>query len=743
MFGLLMFRCESWLCVVLTLACLDPLAAARAKPAPAPAPAAPAAAPTWSDDIPLVGRDAAGVTVVSAPGAWGGARTGHETTLSDRVVEYQISASLDPVQHTVDGHELLTWRNRSDRSVKSVYLHLYLNAFESSSSTFFAEQSVLGSGFRTGVDTKDGEWGHIQLLKSEQNGMQIKVTFVHPDGGPDSDHTVVRFDLPTPVAPSGSTTLDISFKDQLPRVVARTGYFGTFHLIGQWFPKIAVLELPGERGATTVRWNAHEFHLNSEFYADYGIYDVHLTVPREFTVGAVGEEVDPPLASGSNVTHHFVQADVHDFAWSADSRTAPVLVGAWTGPGSPPVTIKVLYPPEMKASAPQVLKATQDSLTFFSRTVAPYPYRTVTVVVPPYNAAEAGGMEYPTFFTSEGDPDPEPGTWTRDSLDFTNIHEFGHGYFYGILGSNEFEEPMLDEGLNEFWDMRMMRERNQSAHLTTPLLKRLGFEIDATGFEWERLEALLSSPQDGSAANSWNRLSNWSYISVYGRTALGLHDLEALIGKEAMERSFQAYYQRWKFRHPSIADFRQSLMENSGQPERVSRYFDQQVYHVARLDDSVSSLTCEEQLPVTGTQQNAGQWSEETSSAVAKSIQQTRSDWARANPHPAPGTGPFLFKTTVELRRRGAAVPETLLVKFADGSSETASWNDDQQWARFSWTKPVRVISAEIDPTHMQLLDADKFNDGRSMTASHRASLRLAGDLAAWFQTILALMVTQ
>jgi hypothetical protein len=738
--GLLRLRCKPWLCGVLALFCVSVSTASNSKPAALAAAVTQAAS---SEDIPLVGRNAAGVSVPSAPNAWGGARSGREATLSDRVVKYQMSASLDPVKHSVDGHELLTWRNRSDRTVQSVYLHLYLNAFESRQSTFFSEESLLNAGFRTDVDTKDGEWGHIQLTKTEQNGVPIKVTFVHPDGGPSTDHTVVRFDLPQSVAPGASTTLDITFKDQLPRVVARTGYFGTFHLIGQWFPKIAVLELPGERGATTPRWNAHEFHLNSEFYADYGTYDVHLTVPQGFTVGAVGEEVDPPVATGGTVTHHFVQSDVHDFAWSADSRTAPILVGQWTGPGSPPVTIKVLYPPEMQATAPQVLKTTQDALSYFSKTVAPYPYRSVTVIVPPYNAGEAGGMEYPTFFTSEGDTEAPDGTFQRDSLDFTNIHEFGHGYFYGILGSNEFEEPMLDEGLNEFWDMRMLRERHQLGHLTTPFLKRLGFEIDTTGFQWERLDAMLSSPQDGSAASSWNRLSNWSYISLYGRTAVGLHDLEALIGKDAMEKSFQAYYQRWKFRHPSIADFRQSLMENSGQPELVSRYFDQQVYHVARVDDSVESLTCEEQLPVTGTHEIAGQWSEDTSQAVAQSIEQSRAAWAKANPHPAPGTGPFLFKTTVVLRRHGAPVPETLLVKFADGSSETASWDDDQQWARFSWIKPVRVVSAQIDPEHVRLLDADKFNDGRNMTASHQTSLRLTGDVAAWFQTILALMVTQ
>ncbi|MEN9867039.1 MAG: hypothetical protein RL748_2629, partial [Pseudomonadota bacterium] len=219
-----------------------------------------------ADDIPLALPNAAAVTVPSEPDAWGGARTGKEATLSDRVVTYQIEAKLDPVKHTVDGQQKLTWRNRSQRTVKSVYLHLYLNAFESSHSTFYTEQRQHGFGFRSAVDTKPGEWGHIELRQVTQGGVKVPWRFVHPDGGPETDHTVVRLDLPVAVAPGASTVLDMRFHDQLPRVVARTGYFGSFHLVGQWFPKIAVLELPGERGATTERWNAHEMHMHSEFY---------------------------------------------------------------------------------------------------------------------------------------------------------------------------------------------------------------------------------------------------------------------------------------------------------------------------------------------------------------------------------------------------------------------------------------------------------------------------------------------
>src|SRR5206468_11834239 len=215
-----------------------------------------------------------------------------------------------------------------------------------------------------------------------------------------------------------------------------------------------------------------------------------------------------PIEKNGMVTQRFVQGDVHDFAWTADKRTAKPLVETWTGPGSPTVTVTVLYPPEYAASAAPAMKATKDSLTFFSNTLGPYPYKTVTVVIPPYNAEEAGGMEYPTFFTAEGYTNADAGTMSRYELDFVTVHEFGHGYFYGLLASNEFEEPMLDEGLNEYWDLRMLRAANEKIFFATPFTRKLGFGPGFGAFEAERGGTPRSEPADPLGQNAWDRLQD-------------------------------------------------------------------------------------------------------------------------------------------------------------------------------------------------------------------------------------------
>ncbi len=695
--------------------------------------------PPSLDGIPLASGMAAAVRTSSAARAWGGARSGQEATLSDRVVDYRIEARLDPQRHTLDGKQQLRWRNRSDREVRSVYLHLYLNAFEGEGSTFMTEKRH-GFAFRSDVDSKEGEWGRIELRKVQQQGRDVPWYFVQPDGGPKTDRTVVRLDLPQAVPAGGSTMLDIAFFDQLPRVVARTGYFGSFHLVAQWFPKMAVLELPGERGATEPRWNAHEFHLHSEFYADFGSYDVTLDVPEGYVVGATGEEQGEPRKIDGRSIHRFVQGDVHDFAWTADKRTVQPLSGHWTFPGSPEVTIKVLSPPEYAHTMPSVLKATQDALTWFSKTLGPYPYRTVTAVIPPFNAGEAGGMEYPTFFTADAYKTDRPGSFERYGLDFVTIHEFGHGYFYGILASNEFEEPMLDEGLNQYWNQRMLQAAGRRIPVATGLMQRLGINPSVDVFDAERM-ASMGNPPDGLGGNSWHRYSSGSYGSVYSRTATVMRSLELQLGTEVMDRAMQAYYQRWKFRHPSVADLRDVLAEVSGKPALIDQVFNTHVYAAAGVDDRVEKLESEEIEPPLGLYGPQG--SERTEAQRDKQLRAQRKAWDKAHPDAnAKEGGPLPYRSTVTLRRRGAAQPQTLIVKFADGSEEKVVWDDQERWKRYTWVKPVKAVSAELDPQQAQRLDMSVADNSRRLKPDSRGTRRLISDAGSALMSFLALLST-
>jgi hypothetical protein len=461
-------------------------------------------------------------------------------------------------------------------------------------------------------------------------------------------------------------------------------------------------------------------------------------------VGATGVLQGAPSVKNGWATLRCVQGDVHVFAWTADRRSAKPLTGTWNGGDGHPVAISVIHTPERASAAARALRETRAARVYFSRTLGPYPYQSVTVVVPPFNAQGAGSMEYPTFFTTNGMDEVADRSEDAFVFDFVTIHEFGHGYFYGILASNEFEEPMLDEGLNEYWNHRMLRERGQLQHPVPSWMTRLGFAPGFATLEMTRLLAPRAEPADPPGQNAFDRLQG--IAPVYDRTALVMRDLEARIGKEATERAFRAYYQRWKFRHPSVADLRESLAEASGQRAAVESVFAQQIYGTARVDDRIGSITSVEDLPQPGRVQAGDKWVIETPAQVHQRIDAMRERWRKASPKAAAGTGPFQYRTAVTVRRSGAPVPQTLQVRFADGSVEQVAFDPapgmSERWQTFIWTKPVKAASAELDPAGMHHLDVNKLDDSRTLVADPRASRRWSELFASIVNVLLSLVAT-
>ena len=687
-----------------------------------------------SDGIELAGAFAGAVRVPSSDKAWGGVRSGREPELSERVANYSLVAVLDPERHTVKGSERLTWRNRSDRLLHHLYLHLYLNAFEGPGSTFMTEARHYGGfPFADAEKIKKGEHGWIELQKIEQAGKPVTWKFVHPDDGPDTDHTVVQLSLAEPIPAGGTAVLDIHFYDQLPRVIARTGWVGTFHLVAQWFPKVGVLELPGERGATRPRWNCHEFHAFSEFYADFGSYRAEITIPKGYVFASTGMQTAPPLETAEGVRHIVQQDDVHDFTFTAWDKYAPPLEGSLHD-----VRLKVLYGPEYAEAAQIALKSTIDGLEYLSRKLGPYPYQQLTVVVPPYNAGATGGMEYETFFTSIG----AVGQPLISLVRFVTIHEFGHGYYMGLLATNEFEEPFLDEGVNEFWNAKQLE--GETIQFAAPgVLGELGLRTPKLPYWDLERRGTRRFQADPIAGSSWMRYSGSSYGLVYGRTALVFHDLEMRIGREVMEEGFREYYRRWRFRHPSTADLEKALEDSAGvQAPLVRQWFEEQIFARSPVDDRVELVEAKEVVPEPGAVLQAdGTRLERDEKEVNEEIRKIRHAFKKVHPKAKPSEpGPFPQRSVVEVRRYAAHVPRKLVLKFEDGSTETLSWPMEERWHRYVLESPTAVVSAQLDPDREVLLDLNKLDDGRTRDSSRLAVGRWTLELKAWVDLAFAFL---
>ncbi len=205
--------------------------------------------------------------------------------MSERVVHYEIEAKYDAAKHTVDATEVLTYHNLTGQALDHFPFHLYQNAFQPKA-TFVRETKIIGSRDTNYPKWEDKLYGAEDIKSLEvvgQGDLTKDLQFIQPDDGNKDDKTVVDVRVPKPIAPGAYVQFKIAFHDQMPETQARSGWKRDFMLGGQWFPKVGVFW----HGA----WNCHQYHATTEFFADFGVYDVKLTVPQYEVIGASGVEV--------------------------------------------------------------------------------------------------------------------------------------------------------------------------------------------------------------------------------------------------------------------------------------------------------------------------------------------------------------------------------------------------------------------------------------------------------------------
>ncbi len=647
-------------------------------------------------------------------------------TAAERVVDYTISVRLDPDAQEITGSERLTWRNPSTDAVGDLWFHLYLNAFSNTESTFYRES---GGQLRSDRSRKDG-WGWIDVTAmklTDGTDLLPTWTFEHPDDDNGEDRTVGRVLLPEPVAPGGEVTLDIAFKAKLPKVYARTGYAGDFFLVGQWFPKVGVYEPAGTRGRTAGGWNCHQFHANSEFYADYGRFRVDITVPKGYVVGATGRRLSAEDNPDGTVTYVHEQADVHDFAWTADptyvelvrpfSATADVTPEEYAAWGqrlgrSPDemqlsdVEIHLLMQPEHLPQAERHFAAAKLAIKGFGLRFGRYPFPTLTVVDPPAEGMGAAGMEYPTFITA--------GTswliqhWPLSGVrmpELVIVHEFGHNFWYGMVGSNEFEESWLDEGFTEYSTALVMAAEwgEERATAVLPGLEVGAFSLNYAGNSLNRRFDRIRTP-------AWKFSSSGAYgFNSYGRTALVLRTLEKMLGEETMARILRTYHERWRFRHPWSPDFYAVASEVAGRD--LGSYFEQVVEGPGVFDAAVAELSAKRVEEPRGSFLREGE-----------RITVTRED-ADKKDEEAEASGAELYRNRVLLKQLGEVrLPVEVELRYEGAPPERRTWDGNERWVRWEEVRPEKLLEVRLDPDHELALDANRLNDSRRIESDTRAA---------------------
>ncbi|WP_158502039.1 M1 family metallopeptidase [Vitiosangium sp. GDMCC 1.1324] len=643
--------------------------------------------------------------------------------LSERVTDYEIDARLEPATHGLTGQETITWRNRSAEPQATLWFHLYWNAFKNDRSTFYRDAKAMG-GVRdenasspSFPDRKADEWGYSDVKALRVKGgadLLPTLRFEHPDDDNTEDQTVFTVTLPEPVPPGGHVTLEVQWEARVPKVIARAGRSQSgFYLIGQWFPKLGVLEVPPERGATSPRWNCHQYHSASEFYADFGTYDVRVTVPKAMKVGATGVLVERRDNSDDTTTLRYHQDDVHDFAWTA-SEHFEVVEDVFRSPGLPEVGLTVLVDPKHHRSARHILESAKASLELYGRWWYPWPYPHLTLVAPPTDAIASGGMEYPTFVTAVGRENPgEP----RDFIIWQTVaHEFGHNYWQGLLASNEFEESWLDEGVNSYGTYKLCFAEDVRASLEqfipSPLRGLVGPLFDMNPDERERMRGMTSARESSPILQaSWKYRNKGDYFrNSYSRTQVTLFALEQLVGEETMARIMRTYVERWKFRHPRSEDFFAVANEVSGQD--LGWFFDTFFRGTGTLDYAVASLSCSERTEKKGLFDDG-----KGGHPLVEREPEGKSKDDAVN------------RCEVQVNRLGSVrVPVEVKVTFEDGSEQVERWDGEERWKQFAFERTGKGgVVQQVELSGITALDVNPANNSRTKGMSGHVAVSLFG----------------
>ena len=492
-----------------------------------------------------------------------------QNTYWQQQVNYKIDVTLNDADHTLDAFIKMEYINNSPDTLRFIWIHVWPNAYKNDR-TAFSDQ-LLENGSTGFYFSNNEQRGYINRLNFRVNSVAAG-TEDHPQ-----HQDIIKLILPVPLAPKTSCKIETPFHVKLPYNFSRGGHIEQAYQITQWYPKPAVYDHKG--------WHPMPYLDEGEFYSEFGNYDVQVTVPENYVVAATGnlQEKDEkewlktrklftvPVAkkkTGTKIikedsvpssvqskTLHYIQNNVHDFAWFADKKFS-VKTGELLLPSGRKIDLYAFYYSKNEDTWANSIQLIKQAILTKSNWLGEYPYDVASVVE---DERSDGGMEYPTitFLSSGGN---------EKMLDFVINHEVGHNWFYGILASNERQHPWMDEGMNTFYDNRYALQYygNTSIDFTGSksafIKNRLPGDIQQT-----MLQTVVAVKKDQPIELPAENFNSFNYSSVvYVKTGNWMQLLEKELGKELFDSCMKNYYTQWSFKHPYPADFKISLEQTSG-----------------------------------------------------------------------------------------------------------------------------------------------------------------------------------
>ncbi len=514
-------------------------------------------------------------------------------------VDYQINASLNEISHEITGSVIITYKNNSPLSLPFLWLQLDQNLFNKESRG--QARMPLGSRSRYGDSKSDFNGGYkITSVKNLNDNSVAKYLITD---------TRMQIQLQKALKPGGDIIkIKIDFSFLLPQYGAdRCGILktknGDIFTVAQWYPRMCVFD--DVRG-----WNTDPYLGPSEFYLEYGDFEVALTAPASHIVVCSGElqnasevltaiqlkrmdeakksdktvflrtesevtdETSRPKATSLTWKYKIINA--RDVAW-ASSKSFIWDAAKINLPSGKKSLAMSVYPVESNGqkSWSRATEYTKGSIENYSKRWYEYPYPVATNV-----ASNVGGMEYPgiVFCGSRAE---------TSGLFGVTDHEFGHTWFPMIVGSNERRYGWMDEGFNTFINSLADDDFNSGEYKnpTTRMERMAGFMFG------ERTEPILLTPDAMKEGNI--------SLALYMKPGYGLELLRnEILGPERFDYAFKNYISNWAFKHPTPWDFFRTMENAAG--EDLAWFWKAWFIENYRLDQSIVSVRYEKDIVANG-----------------------------------------------------------------------------------------------------------------------------------------------
>jgi len=510
------------------------------------------------------------LAAVAALLAAGAARAEHTPGVPgwQQDVHYSFAVTYAPPKYEIAGRETLAYWNLSPDTLSELYFHLYLNAYRPGS--HMARHDAAQENWRV-QDLPRKRWGSERIEGARiLGGDSLNI---------ETDDTIARLGLPEALAPGESVIVCLSFRSVIPDVPDRMGRSGKGIFAAQWYPRVCVYDRFG--------WHTEQ-HLGSEFYGDFGAFDVRITVPGNFLLAHTGTLVNPaevlpdsilarlrspgdsavtiwdrsrftlPADSSARAALTMprtwvIHADsVHDFAWACEEKWI-WRRARWNG-----IEINTYHRAADDGRWRDMAAEGARMMEFLSRRFGPYPYPGFSFVEEPIGA---GGVEFPNIVWIT--PRRSANAAVTRRLEYLFAHELAHNWFYGMVGSNETAQAFLDEGLTSYAETATMEALyGRSGNLTRPRTPGWLYpRDDSRTSAWRNYFEFQGSGIEEPVVTHSDLFKNPAayYPSVYHKTNVGLWTLRSIAGEERFDGAMREYFATWRFHHPYAEDFFASM----------------------------------------------------------------------------------------------------------------------------------------------------------------------------------------